>query len=603
MNQMQQAALDYLRRGYSVIPVGRNKRPLLTSWKEFMERPPSEEVIRKWFSNRQANIAIVTGSVSGDLAVLDIDHQEAAEALIPLFEDRAPLVRTPRGGLHIYLREQARSRSRPVQPGVADLKAEGGYVLAPPSRTDRGSYVSINELSKPHFVSDAWAFAAGAFRSNVQRPDSARVEPEQTSWLIAALNGAAKGERNDMAARIAGHLRHENVPLEVARFLIQVYSERCQPPFPQGEAEQVLKGVYGRYAPGRSSPAMTVEEPDREFSLIPASSLISRPQTPRRWVIENLLPVGGTLLIAAEAGASKSWLGLHLVRSVASGHRLLGRLATDTGPAIYVDEEMGQDELQRRLAALASAQPGADDQVHVSYLAGLRLSSPAWVSRLEQEIARLRPKVVVLDTLRAVYAGDENSSQEMRGLFNVLRTLRRDYACAFVLLHHKRKQGANGDSLHLIRGSSDIAAAVDSILTIQRKDGAFLLRHVKSRTGPQLEPLSLSLVDTDGGGVVLAVRDSDDTSQESGTSKRRLAEQTVLDELQGGPRSRGHLEEQVKAEGIAARTFAAALDGLLGEGMIQREQHGREAVFQLVKPAPDEGIKAPPPTPDDLVDY
>jgi hypothetical protein len=134
---MLQTALSYVRHGWSVIPLKpRGKRPhfpLLPiragpkrTWEPYQARLPTEdEVITWWQLCPNANIGIVTGEISG-IIVLDLDGPEVAQ--------RREIPTTPisltGNGMHIFFRySDARSFRR---PGM-DLKAEGGYVVAPPS--------------------------------------------------------------------------------------------------------------------------------------------------------------------------------------------------------------------------------------------------------------------------------------------------------------------------------------------------------------------------------------------------------------------------------------------------------------------------------------
>ena len=76
----REAALGYLSRGWSVIPIEpRAKRPL-TAWLEFQNRCASPREIDAWFASwPDANVGIVTGRVSG-LVVIDVDARHGGEA-------------------------------------------------------------------------------------------------------------------------------------------------------------------------------------------------------------------------------------------------------------------------------------------------------------------------------------------------------------------------------------------------------------------------------------------------------------------------------------------------------------------------------------------
>ena len=80
------AALGYLSRGWSVIPIEpRGKRPL-TAWLEFESRCASPREVEGWFTRwPQANVGIVTGRVSG-LVVIDVDARHGGETNLSRLE-------------------------------------------------------------------------------------------------------------------------------------------------------------------------------------------------------------------------------------------------------------------------------------------------------------------------------------------------------------------------------------------------------------------------------------------------------------------------------------------------------------------------------------
>jgi hypothetical protein len=94
-----------------------------------------------------ANIAVATGPESG-LVVLDIDPRHDGDKTIRQLQQTlgrlpaGPMVKTGGGGWHMYFRHPGgRVPSRNgVAPGI-DIKADGGYVVAPPSiHTSGGTY-------------------------------------------------------------------------------------------------------------------------------------------------------------------------------------------------------------------------------------------------------------------------------------------------------------------------------------------------------------------------------------------------------------------------------------------------------------------------------
>src|SRR3989344_8497622 len=146
MMNNKEAALSWLKKNRSIIPVDpQSKRPLI-QWKEFQQRRPSLDEVKQWWDQwPYAKIGLVCGPVSDNLAVLDIDDVELAVKMIDQLQEHCPINQTPSGGLHVFFREEELSRSGPLVPGVADIKAEAGYVIVPPSE----GYAKLNDVHEP----------------------------------------------------------------------------------------------------------------------------------------------------------------------------------------------------------------------------------------------------------------------------------------------------------------------------------------------------------------------------------------------------------------------------------------------------------------------
>jgi len=145
VNVLQIARL-YLEKGLSVIPLKpRGKEPLIP-WKQYQERLPTEEELERWFGNeKEANVGIVTGRVSRNLVVIDFDSEvkfkkfverlKSARKGLQIAISNTWIVKTGKG-YHVYLRlpnAELVPRTKVRLAEGIDLKAEGGYVVAPPS--------------------------------------------------------------------------------------------------------------------------------------------------------------------------------------------------------------------------------------------------------------------------------------------------------------------------------------------------------------------------------------------------------------------------------------------------------------------------------------
>lgn len=140
----------YTKAGYSVIPIRSDgsKAPAIKSWKEYQDRIMTpKEIDRHFFDG--CGVAIVCGPISGNLEVIDVEGRAKVKELVELIDEAVPgllvnlpQVRTPSGGLHIYvhgptigsnqkLAMQSNEEGRPEV--LIETRGEGGYVLAPGS--------------------------------------------------------------------------------------------------------------------------------------------------------------------------------------------------------------------------------------------------------------------------------------------------------------------------------------------------------------------------------------------------------------------------------------------------------------------------------------
>ena len=61
--------------GLSVIPVGEDKTPRISSWAKHQTRQPTSKELSNYFSNGTTGFAVVCGKVSGNLETLDFDNK------------------------------------------------------------------------------------------------------------------------------------------------------------------------------------------------------------------------------------------------------------------------------------------------------------------------------------------------------------------------------------------------------------------------------------------------------------------------------------------------------------------------------------------------
>src|SRR5258708_4983154 len=201
---------DYIRRGWSIIPIRTGDKRPLVRWHEFQHRRPSVEEVRAWFSDwPEAGIGIVTGAIS-DLVVLDIDSRHGGDASMERLEqqhDRLPATvecRSGGGGRHLYFAHPGRLVRNKVglAPGV-DLRGDGGYVVAPPSLHASGQRYSWVADRTPDNAELA-SLSDWVLRPAVEEPG--QLAHPIGHWRRLVREGVREGERNNTIASLAGHL-------------------------------------------------------------------------------------------------------------------------------------------------------------------------------------------------------------------------------------------------------------------------------------------------------------------------------------------------------------------------------------------------------------
>jgi hypothetical protein len=241
------AALDYLRRGWSVVPVRpREKRPLV-SWQDYQQRPPDEARVCEWFERwPDANVGIVTGAVSG-LVVVDVDPKHGgSESLAALEREHGPLPVTVEavsgsGGRHLYFAHPGgpvRNRVA-LAPGI-DLRADGGMIVAPPSVHPTGRRYAWRPGLGPGEVGlaapPAWLLREIGRAGRAGHPLS--------HWRALLAEGVPAGSRNDTIASLSGHLLWHGVDPDVVTELLLCWNhERCRPPLPDDEVIRIVQSI------------------------------------------------------------------------------------------------------------------------------------------------------------------------------------------------------------------------------------------------------------------------------------------------------------------------------------------------------------------------
>jgi hypothetical protein len=213
-------------------------------------------------------------------------------------------------------------------------------------------------------------------------------------------------------------------------------------------------------------------------------------------LVTDLWSADAVGIVGGEPKCCKSFLALDLAVAVASGTPCLRRFSVpQPGRVLLYAAEDALHIVRSRLEGIcAAAGIGLRDlDVHVITAPTLRLDLSADRDRLEQTVADLAPRLLVLDPFVRLHRIDENASGEVAPLLAYLRELQRRHNLAVLLVHHAKKSGGRLRAGQALRGSSEFHAWGDSNLYL-RRDGPNLTLTVEHRAAPSTPAIDLELV-------------------------------------------------------------------------------------------------------------
>lgn len=458
--KLEQAIL--LRKlGWSIIPVGIEKKPLL-KWEEFQKRIATEDEIKSWFTQwPDANIGIVTGSIS-KLVVVDIDPRHGGTN--ELFKNyKTPCSNTGGGGWHYYFTSDSIITNKAgLLPGI-DIRGEGGYVIAPPSLHLSGLeyswIVSPKEVSLDKFPN--WVFQASEKKQN------------NNDWQTV-LTGVSEGERNTSAARVIGKLLSGFKFEEWEEFvipLIKDWNNQNNPPLAEDEIQSIYKSIAEKELNKRDVDGDVLhsyrEEVAMQWKEPVLITTLSSEQLPVNWIWEGFLAKGQTTLFGSLWKTGKTTLICWLLKSIENQEQFIGK-DTKSANVLIISEESEAIWAKRK----EEHQLGNDIWLSSRPL-NRKTNTQQWIefiSKTTEFCIHNNIEFVIIDTLGTFWpVRDENDASQVTSALLTLNSLL-EKNIALMIVHHDRKSG--GEEGTASRGSGALPAYVDIIVEFRRFDAS-----------------------------------------------------------------------------------------------------------------------------------
>ena len=317
---------------------------------------------------------------------------------------------------------------------------------------------------------------------------------------------------------------------------------------------------------------------DQEFELLKISD-IKEPKGPQ-WLVTDLWAVNAVGIIAGEPKSYKTWLGLDLALSVASGTPCLDKFEVpERGPVLIYLAEDTLWSLKQRLTSISQHRGLSLEDLPLYTLTAprLQLASPGRYRQQEQndqdrlraKIQKLKPKLVLLDPLVRISQADENNANEMSELLGYVRGLQREFNTCVALTHHMRKprsdsgrQGGND-----LRGSSNLYSWGDSLIFVNKCGEKRITVKVEHRDNQAPDNFGLVITEPEEGMRLKLV-------EAPSVRKLKTPLRDRILEYLGSHKEPLNVHDLRERIGVSNDSLRAALKKMLEENLVRKEGAG-----------------------------
>jgi hypothetical protein len=616
LSELGERAFRLVGLGYRVFPLVPNGKTPIPENGHKAATDDRVQVARWWSDTPSANIGIATG---GGLVVVDVDRLEkdgvkkvlpnpwlepTAEALAALASDA--VVESPTGGFHLYfaadraLEElgEIRNSTSAIAEGV-DVRAEGGYIVAPGSVIDGKHYRELDgrPLGDRRDLPELPPALIADFRRMKSAKSRGKVREKTPGATPKSLGVIEEGKRHTALASEAGRLRglglgEEALLAELRRF----NAARCSPP--QDDADLVrLASDYAE------------KDAREEWALVTrkASEIEVKPV---EWLIGNRLPRGMISTFVGLPGAGKSMLSAFISSKISTGAGMT--CGPESWPSrepgrvlIFAFEDGGEMVLRPRLEAM-----GADlDRIEVCEVKargeeerGIDLLRD--FALIERKVIESSPDLIVIDPVNSAWGAgkDQNDDVEAREVLAPFKRLAEAHRAAVLLVTHTNKRSDVSDAQDTASGARAIVGISRTVYLVGRlkeEDGSFAyyLADMKVNIRAPLNALKFTVTGegAESGRAAVTVigteemdandfmreksRRAREERQAKGESKLEEAKRAARDvlDLNGGAMLSARLESVlIDQMGLAKKTVQEAVKALVALGVFNRKKEQRQ---------------------------
>lgn len=306
--------------------------------------------------------------------------------------------------------------------------------------------------------------------------------------------------------------------------------------------------------------------------LYSAKDLLYLKEDPNAWIIKNMIPRVGRILVYGDGSSYKTTVLYDLCVAIASNGKMLGRVGVArSGPVLVNSTEDSIYENKRRLMRIFRAHNVNPAKLplwfcHEPFL----LDEQQDVAELDEIITSLHPVAIMLDPLDSFFSGEENSATQTKPLRFALNDLVKRHDLAAIVIHHAAKNREDP------RGSSTWYNWADTVLyikVVQKNIGLekpidiATITAKKQRNGEKGHVVSVAPIFDEARNIIYFAIYDGKQHEEIVTEYYKLV---IYKTLQGSqePLTTTQLVEKI---GLRMEKIGQALDGLEAEGYIARD--------------------------------
>ena len=558
--KLLEAALDYRSMGWHVFPCVVGLKCPLINTNGFKDATTDPEQIQEWWSIEAYNIGISTGE-SG-LVVVDWDlvaGVPVGETNFKALPDYEPLpetltVTTRSGGKQFYFKapESVIKSSNSQLCQKVDIKAQGGYVIAPPSYVTeddkaKGGYYNFDNWVEPAPL-PAWLESNLLELEKPKRPQPSIAAPQKVQGNNFPCTEVNK-EKLRRALRNRLQSKDCSTQDEWVQLLFEfrslvflvgwtdeqawaLFDEICQWEgmgnynYDQNRARwgvndfkhdgKTYKSLLAELSKHTAEPDVLLEFPPKDQTT--TKSKILQMLTVRdlliltvmSWLVKDLLPAKGIGALFGPSGSGKSFLIIDLLMHLCLGRDWFGYKIHKKHTVLYLALEGGAG-VRNRIAAYLQHNNIEEPDNFFTIIDSFDIRQQ--FGDLIETVKEIKPSVIVIDTLNQSAAGcDENSNVDMSLIVSKAKIISDAINGLVLLVHHTGKDASKG-----LRGHSSLNAALDVAIEVQAetvKTPRFF-RITKSKDGACADGSAFKLksidlgTDTDGDAITSCIVERD----------------------------------------------------------------------------------------------